>query len=81
MKVWILTPKGQSRTVKIRAETEERARQIAYHAFSEPSPTDDKDDIFQPSKWAGIDWKNINAVSCVYETDDISNIEGIINVD
>jgi cation transport regulator ChaB len=86
MKVWKLTPIGQNLGVTIRAETEERARTIANTAFSampktENDEDDKEDDNYQPSTWGKFAWHDINAVSCIYQRDDLSGQEGILSVD
>ena len=80
MRVWILKPINDKGSVTIRAESEGRAREIAHNAFSAPPMDEEDDQQFQPMAWASIAWIDHNAVSCTYESDDLSKEEGILNI-
>lgn len=83
MKVWKLSPKEQQNGahmgyVRIRAETEERARTVAENAFEKKTKVKN---TIHAINWSELDWHDKNAVECIHEADDdISTIEGILDI-
>lgn len=67
-------PKGW---VTIRAENEKRAREIAQKAFGKTKVGTH----IHSTNWASLDWSNPDVVRCLYQADDVSGTEGIIDMD
>lgn len=82
MKVWKLSPTQPQQTgnngyVRIRAETEERAREIAQEAFEDT----DVDKVIHNLDWSELNWHDKRVIQSDYEgDDDVSSIEGILDV-
>ncbi|MBS0285769.1 MAG: hypothetical protein JSR17_00210 [Proteobacteria bacterium] len=76
MKIWKLSPKEDNGYVRVRAETEARAREIAYQKFvsSKAHKTIHNKD------WSKLAWNDKNQVTCELEDDDISNTEGFLDI-
>lgn len=83
MKIWKLSPKEQQSGahagyVRIRAETEERARTVAENAFEKKTKVKN---TIHSINWSELNWHDKNAVECQHEADDdISTIEGILDI-
>lgn len=85
MKVWLLKTADQKHSVTIRAATAEKARALASKVFSKswnhPEYDENEEDMpFESAPWGNIDWHDIQAVSCTYQSDDLSNTEGVLNI-
>jgi hypothetical protein len=78
MKVFKLIPNhAKNGWVRIRAISEERAREIAQTAFED---TNVKDTIHTP-EWASVPWTNPSQVKCILEEEDLSREEGILGLE
>ncbi|MGE3319578.1 MAG: hypothetical protein AB7I18_09815 [Candidatus Berkiella sp.] len=82
MKVWMLSPidkeaSGKKGYIRIRAPSEERARQIAELAFEHGKVNKFIHDV----NWAELNWTSHSEVKCEYEADDIESVEGILDVE
>jgi len=80
MKVWKLSPKGQNETskngyIRVRAQTEQRAREIARQIFAKS-----KVKTMHSVVWSTLDWSDESLVECLNESEDISNSEGILDI-
>lgn len=82
MKIWKLSPmtqqsEGNNGYVRIRAKTEERAREIAQDAFANTKV----DKVIHNLDWSDVNWHDKNMIQSEYEgDDDVSSIEGILDV-
>jgi hypothetical protein len=79
MKVWKLSPTGDSSGkngyIRIRAENETRAREIAEQAFAKS-----KVKTMHSAVWSTLDWTDTNLVQCINESEDMSKTEGILDI-
>lgn len=76
MITWKLTPKNGKGYVRIRAATEDRAREIAHDRFANTNVNK----AIHTVSWNELDWKNPNEVICTREEDDMSKTEGILDI-
>lgn len=79
MKIWKLVPKitlKHQGYVRIRAETEQRAREIAADLFIMQA----KRANVSATEWSSIAWTDSKAVQCECEGDDIMGQEGVMDI-
>jgi hypothetical protein len=76
MKIWKLTPTQSTGYVRIRANSETRAREIAMQTFLNTKVHK----VMHNPDWSSLSWNDPNVVACQYEDDDISNVEGILDI-
>lgn len=80
MKVWKLSPKSENLNngngyIRIRAENEQRAREIAEKTFAKS-----KVKTIHAQAWSTLNWEDKNLVECINESDDMSGTEGILDI-
>lgn len=76
MKIWKLTPNNGTGYVRIRSQTEIRAREIAFKYFVRKETHRE----VRPTDWANVRWLDANEVNCILEEDDISDEEGFLDI-
>ena len=76
MKTWKLSPINSKGYVRIRAQTEDRAREIAYERFANTNVAN----VIHTVNWSQVHWQDKNQVLCKPEEDDLSSIEGILDI-
>ncbi|MGD9591957.1 MAG: hypothetical protein AB7V32_05510 [Candidatus Berkiella sp.] len=76
MKIWKLTIKDNEGYVRIRAKTEDRAREVAYEMFS----SSNAHKMVHASDWSKVAWTDKTQVHCELEDEDISNAEGLLDI-
>jgi hypothetical protein len=76
MKIWKLTPVQGKGYVRIRADSEIRAREIAYREFANTKVNK----MVHTPDWSSLPWKDPNHVTCRYENEDMSGTEGIMDI-
>lgn len=89
MKIWKLVPVKEKRDsgswqgsvhhgwVRVRAKNEARAREIAWMAFENTHI----DKTVHLTEWATLPWNDPTLVECFLAGDDISNEEGILDIE
>ncbi|MBS0288537.1 MAG: hypothetical protein JSS07_00700 [Proteobacteria bacterium] len=77
MNIWKLSPKHAKGYVRIRASSEARAREIAHATFA----ISKADKMIHNVNWSQILWQNQDQVDCELESDDLSNTEGILDIE
>ncbi len=80
MKVWKLSPKSENPSnkngyIRIRAESEQRAREIAEETFAKS-----KVKSIHSAIWSTLDWKDRDLVECINESEDMSKTAGILDI-
>lgn len=80
MKVWKLSPKsqnanGKTEYIRLRAPTEQRAREMAEAAFAKS-----KVKSLHSAVWSTLNWEDPNLVECTNESEDMSGSEGILDI-
>jgi hypothetical protein len=76
MKIWKLMPIHGDGYVRIRAQNESRAREIAADRFEETNVSN----VIHTKEWSSLSWQDPNSVKCELEDDDLSNEEGILDL-
>lgn len=76
MKIWKLSPKDNNGYVRIRANTEARAREIAYEKFAHSNVHH----AIHKTDWSKLAWNDQNQVTCELEDEDISDTEGFLDI-
>jgi hypothetical protein len=76
MKIWKLSPLQSNGYVRISADSEARAREIALKEFGNTKVNK----MIHSKAWSDIAWNDPNMVTCKYENEDMSKTEGILDI-